>query len=217
MMAEDTCKVPSNNIWACDGLQVEEEQYWQCKAVELKMNEGTRVKAASAKWTAVLSTITGVAAITAILTSYDQLRSLDRTWQIGIAAALVLALLLILFAIEKAFRAEAGGLTQFAGTARETCNYVSTGPTADVVQVRKSRYAAFTALAVLVAAILALGFAPTEAKNFVAVPESGSALCGTLKTQQDGSVALIAAQKDASPLPILSKTTLVEVPSCDTV
>jgi len=210
---------PSPNVWACHDLRDQDRKYWQARAGELKVSEDDRTSKAATTWAATLSTLAGVTAIFAILESYDRIAALPTKWQILTIGLLLVSLGLVVYAIGRAFRAQAGDLTDFTGGARTTCEYVSDEPENRAVAIRHSRWAALTSLVFLVAAILVIANAPTVSspQQYLAIPSSGSVVCGVLQANDQGIVSLVD-KPGGSTLLIMDQdakvSDLMEVKSC---
>lgn len=219
-MGADNDKQPPSpladeTVWNCSNLSATSADYWRTQSIQLKASEDERVSKAAGVWAATLTTIAGVATVTAILGSYDQLRALPRNWQIGVSAALVAALVAVSLAILFAFRAQAGSLRSYTQTPTNICNYALTEPKEKASHVRRSRFGALASLILLVAAILAIGFAPEKTKYYIGIPETGPAICGTLQTDDNGAIVLAASTTGTDPLPLTGKVELKDISSCD--
>jgi hypothetical protein len=210
-----TAPVPDATVWDCNNLSLSSSDYWRAQSVQLKASEDERVGKAAGVWATTLTAIAGVAAITAILTSYDRLRATPTNWQIGITIALVAALTAVSLAILFAFRAQAGSLRTYTQTPTNICNYALTEPKEKIEQMRHSRFAALVSLILLVGAIVAIGFAPEKTKYYIGLPETGPAICGTLATEVDGSIILTSSTAGTDALPLTGNVELKDVSSCD--
>jgi hypothetical protein len=219
MMAEEQNPAIPPVAMDCSHLDTPAQIYWQQRGIDLKSTEGIRIKEASAKWTGMLSAVAGVAGITAVLSSYDELRELSRNWQLGIVVALLIALLLIVYANFSAFNAEVGDFKEFRATAENTCNFYMNEPLRRTAEMARSRAAVLVGLGLLVAAILALGLAPKEssAKNFMAIRTTGEVACGRLQTNSTGIVSIVDESGGTVRLNLsgdVKLADLIEVPSC---
>lgn len=217
----DKVAPPNATVFDCSKFEPADALFWQQKGVELKASEEARIKEASAKWTGVLSAIAGIAAITAVLSSYDELRTLSTPWQAGVVAALLAALGLIIYANFSAFHAEVGNFKEFTATAPNTCNYFMNEPRLRVAAMARSRIAALLGLGLLVAAVIAVGLAPREstAKSYAAILTTGGMSCGVLQTDANGTVSIVDKTGGTVLLRIGDTVTLsdlIEVSSCGT-
>lgn len=185
------------------------QRYWEQKGWEYKSKELENARAAAGKWKTTITSLAGVTAIVTVITGREAITKLDHQERVlaftreGWAnALLVAALAAVVLAIMRASRAELGPMREFVGSPDAVCNYTNQEPADATDAIKQSQLLTLASVALLLTAIYLIGYGKRDvvAQNYLALPATGSAVCGTLQTNPDGSVFLVSGSATAGPL-----------------
>lgn len=195
---------------------------WEAHAVAMRADQFTRVREAAKLWAGTISAIAGTSAILTALQARDPIKSLQDGWfypwgayEYGVVLGLGLALIAIVVAIVAAYRAQAS-LSKKVGV-YDICMYYNNGPFGAAKLLTISQIVTGVALILYLASLVALWYGPTATPGramFVAVPETGAAVCGALESDPTTGTVSLRPTATASPLPIANIVAFTAVERC---
>lgn len=204
----------------CQDLDRESTTYWDNRATELKEKELESVRAAAATWKNAVTAFAGVGVVLAVFAATDNLQKLEQRQEALAAIVLLLALFAAIGAILEFARAEAGPLSRRLNTAENTCELLNEEPVEVARATKRGRLLAVLSLALYIGAMAGIAYwskDPASAAAYVGVSSSDAVVCGTLRSDANGSIQLVPQVKDqskAEPIDVKPGTELQEVKSC---